>query len=80
MLTYTGTAHPQKRMKDLGITYVAATPQSVADQWWFWGCDNLPNPLPEYLKAADNLDSIASDWLDPSELEALRGPAQEGLT
>lgn len=41
--------HPQKVMKELGITYQHATPQMIADQWWFWNCENLPTELPEYL-------------------------------
>jgi hypothetical protein len=42
--------HPQKEMNRLGITYKLAVPQSIADQWWFLGCENLPEPLPPYLK------------------------------
>lgn len=41
--------HAQLVIKDLGITYQHATPQSIADQWWFWNCENIPNVLPEYL-------------------------------
>lgn len=41
--------HPQKIMKDLGIEYQHATPQSLYEQWWFWNCENIPEPLPEYL-------------------------------
>jgi hypothetical protein len=41
--------HAQKVMGDLGITYQLATPQSVADQWWFWNCQNVPDELPPYL-------------------------------
>jgi len=41
--------HPQKVMKELGITYQHATPQSIGDQWWFWNCENVPDPLPGYL-------------------------------
>jgi hypothetical protein len=39
--------HPQKYMESLGITYQHATPQSIADQWWFWNCENIPENLPE---------------------------------
>jgi len=42
--------HPQKVMRDLGITYQHSTPQSMGDQWWFWNCENCPEPLPEYLE------------------------------
>ena len=44
--------HPQKVMKELGIAYQHATPQSIADQWWFWNCENIPQKLPEYLEVA----------------------------
>jgi len=41
--------HAQEVMKDLGIKYGDATPQSVGDQWWFWNCENMPEQLPVYL-------------------------------
>ena len=43
------TGHPQQVMRQLGITYQHATPQSMNDSWWFWNCENIPNPLPVYL-------------------------------
>ncbi len=49
--------HPQQVMEDLGITYQEATPQSIADQWWFWNCKNVPDKLPEYLSDL-NLDPM----------------------
>ena len=45
--------HPQNLMKSLGIEYILATPQSMGVQWWFWGCTNVPDPLPEYLTILD---------------------------
>lgn len=42
--------HAQEVMKSLGITYQHATPQSIADQWWFWNCENLPENLPSFLE------------------------------
>jgi len=50
--------HPQVLMKELGISYTHATPQSIADQWWFWNCSNVPIVLPRYLTDLD---------LDPRE-------------
>jgi len=44
-----GSMHPQKAMRELGITYTNATPQSMGDQWWFWNCENLPEALPPFL-------------------------------
>lgn len=41
--------HAQEVMRDLGIIYQRATPQSIAEQWWFWNCENVPDPLPSYL-------------------------------
>jgi len=41
--------HPQKVMKELGISYTTAIPQPVADQWLFLDCQNIPEKLPEYL-------------------------------
>ena len=42
--------HPQQVMKDLGITYKHSTPQSMADQWQFWNCGNIPDELPEFIE------------------------------
>lgn len=54
--------HAQHVMRELGITYQYATPQSIADQWWFWNCANIPNPLPPYLTVLniDPLDAIGN--------------------
>ena len=41
--------HATQVVKDLGITYQHATPQSIAEQWWFWNCENIPDQLPEYI-------------------------------
>lgn len=45
--------HPQTHMKNLGITYDIAVPQSIADQWWFFNCKNVPENLPFGLKKMD---------------------------
>lgn len=52
--------HAQLQMKQLGITYVEAVPQSMYDSWEFWCCDNVPEDLPVYLKVNNSnpLDSI----------------------
>lgn len=49
--------HPQAVMKELGITYQHATPQSMGDQWWFWNCENIPENIPKYLTDL-NLDPM----------------------
>jgi hypothetical protein len=41
--------HPQTVMKWLGISYKIAVPQSIYDSWWFFGCENVPDPLPNCL-------------------------------
>lgn len=48
--------HVQQIMKDLGITYSLAVPQPITDQWWFFGCKNLPVHLPEFIKIHDFKD------------------------
>jgi hypothetical protein len=48
--------HPQQTMKRLGITYQHSTPQSIGDQWWFWNCENVPNPLPEHFSILECKD------------------------
>lgn len=46
--------HPQVVMKELGITYQYAMPQSMGDQWWFLNCENLPKKMPSYLSIKEN--------------------------
>lgn len=50
--------HPQVVMQSLGITYQHATPQSMGDQWWFWNCENVPDPLPKFLSVLE-IDPMA---------------------
>ena len=66
------TDHPQEEMKKLGITYQHATPQSISDSWWFWNCENIPDPLPSYLSVL-NIDPIKSiGWgLSQEQAEAI---------
>jgi hypothetical protein len=49
----TPEGHPQKIMKNLGITYQYAVPQSLYDAWHFWNCKNVPEKLPPYLEIMD---------------------------
>lgn len=58
--------HPQKVMEDLGITYKDATPQSIADQWWFWDCENVPAELPKYLTPLELDPKIQAIYYNPS--------------
>lgn len=51
---YGGSKHPQTVMNELGITYRYAIPQSIADQWWFFNCKNVPDPLPEHFSLIES--------------------------
>ncbi|MFA5423366.1 MAG: hypothetical protein WC374_05865 [Phycisphaerae bacterium] len=45
--------HAQTIFRELGINYELAMPQSIADQFWFFNCTNIPEPLPIFLKVLD---------------------------
>jgi hypothetical protein len=64
--------HAQVVMKDLGIKYFRSTPQSLGDQWWFWCCENIPDPLPPYLTDL-NLDPMKciGYGLSPEEAKSI---------
>ena len=66
--------HPQVKMRDLGIEYQHATPQSLGDQWWFWNAE-VPDgvELPGYIEAL-NLDPIKmiGYGLSKKEAEAIK--------
>jgi len=68
-----GSMHPQKAMKELGIEYTNATPQSIGDQWWFWNCSNLPESIPPFLTELklDPMDQIGFG-LSKEEAESIR--------
>lgn len=72
------TRHPQEVMKDLGITYFCATPQSIADQWWFWNCNRIPGLLPPFLKVldVDPMDCIGQG-LDAEMAKAIKNDENE---
>lgn len=52
-IVYNEYRHPQVVIKEFGITYQHATPQSISDSWWFWNCENIPDNLPSYLTEKD---------------------------
>lgn len=66
--------HPQKVMCELGIKYQYSTPQSIADQWWFWNCENVPDKLPPFLRILDIKDPLeyVGFGLSKEEAESLR--------
>lgn len=45
--------HPQKAMKHLGITYRDCDCSSMAECWWFYDCQNVPEVLPKWLSRTD---------------------------
>lgn len=45
--------HAQEVMRELGITYQHATPQSMGDQWWFWIPGNVPEDLPKFITISE---------------------------
>ena len=60
-------------MKELGITYQHATPQSMGDCWWFWNCENIPEQLPEFIGELDADPMEAVGWgLYQEEAELIR--------
>lgn len=68
--------HAQMVMRELGIQYSHATPQSIADCWQFWNCINVPDTLPSYLKVRDRnpLNSVGHG-LSASEAEDIQNIA-----
>lgn len=48
--------HPQVVMRELGIAYEHAIPQSMGDQWWFFNCQH--GDLPEYISEME-----CDNWL-----------------
>lgn len=52
--SYAGESrHPQIVLKELGINYKFAIPQSLYDSWWLFGCSDVPSELPEFITAKD---------------------------
>lgn len=45
--------HAQQIIREFGITYQKAVPQSICDSWDFWNCKNLPENLPSYIEIVD---------------------------
>lgn len=67
--------HAQKVMEELGITYKHATPQSMGDCWWFWGCnvdslEGLPSQISELT--IDPRECVGSG-LSCSDVEKITG-------
>lgn len=41
--------HAQTVIAELGITYKKSMPDSMADNWKFYGCENIPDNFPPYV-------------------------------
>lgn len=48
--------HPQEVMRELGITYELAIPQSLGEQWWLFNCTH--RELPKFI-----IEMKADPWL-----------------
>ena len=71
--------HPQLVMKKLGISYQHATPQTICDQWWFWNCENVPEPLPEHFSILDLNPMEQIGWgLSKEDAEKIRDYVSDG--
>ena len=54
--------HPQEVMRNLGIKYKYAIPQSLGDQWWFIDCE-YNCELPSYLTVMEFTDEDREHWI-----------------
>lgn len=70
-LTGADSRHAEQVIRDLGITYQHATPQSMYDIWIFWNCNNIPEVLPDYLRVID-IDPIKMIGSGLSREDALK--------
>ncbi|MEG1233593.1 MAG: hypothetical protein RSE18_07130 [Acinetobacter sp.] len=70
---YYAKEHPQKTLKDLGVTYEKAVPQSMGDCWWFFGVKNLPSELPSEIKIKDfgDLNKLIGWGLSKDDVDLL---------
>ena len=48
--------HPQTVMRELGIKYEKAIPQSMGEQWWLLNCEH--GELPKFIK-----EMKCDDWM-----------------
>jgi hypothetical protein len=65
--------HHQNVIRKLGIKYKIATAQSISDKWWFWCPENIPNPLPKYLRVKDEINPFdyIGYWLSVTDAQKL---------
>lgn len=82
----TPTKHAQEQMRELGITYKLAVPQSLGDCWWFFGCDNVDvDNLPKHIEIRDfgDLSRLVGYGLSKKDVFDLQGyyikPLDKGI-
>lgn len=61
--------HAEEMMRELGITYKYAIPQSLGDQWWFWDCSGNIENLPSYISHMEVTEQMFNYWIKESEDE-----------
>ena len=58
--------------KDYGINFQLSVPQTIADQTWYFGCENVPDELPEgYSLITNPLRELIGHGLSVDVVEAL---------
>ena len=45
--------HPYNIIKDLGISFNSCEPCTIADCWFFYGCDDIPDEIPDFIEVED---------------------------
>ena len=66
--------HAQEVMKELGITYKHAVPQSIIDSWWFLCCENVPSELPSFITEIikdNNFNKIVGNGISQNDANKL---------
>jgi hypothetical protein len=58
---------------DLEMTFKLAVPQTMGDQTWYFGCENVPAELPEgYSILEGELEKFIGYGLSKEDVEMLR--------
>jgi hypothetical protein len=70
---YTAPKHAQVCLRELGVTYQLAVPQSMGDCWWFFNCENVPEELPGWISVRDfgDLNTLVGFGLSQKNADAL---------
>lgn len=69
--------HVQAQLASLGVTYKLAVPQPIGDCWFFFGCKNIPNPMPKNFRILTSpLESYIGHGLSARDVAMLRETEQ----